>query len=287
MLAVANDLLVGALRWNPTVRGILFPAIMFIILVGGTYMIMATNLGNRLGFLVAAAGLSGWMALMAIVWMIYAIGLQGRPNVWHVEETMVGKEALANSKYDKVQLLADEKPLRWKSMPEGNPRRGDAQSVTDNHLGRNGDKLFDGAGDYVNVGAWNTGGEKFPLFYTTKKTDKNFFRKGLAGFADIFAVKHTPNFFVIQVQPVLKEEVVRNGQTLQEIVRDAKGQPKLDTRREIVSVVMERDLGSKRLPGFILLLSSGTLFGILCMVLHKRDQQVMAAIKALPAGAKA
>jgi hypothetical protein len=286
MLAVANDVVLGALRWNPTVRGILFPGIMFIILVGGTYVIMATNMGNRLGFLVATAGLAGWMALMAIVWMMYAIGLQGRANVWRVKETMVGREALANSKYDKVQLLADDKPKKWKSLPEGNPKRGDAQSVSDNHLGQAGEKLFDSAADYVNVGAWNSGGEKFPLFYKTEKTEKNLFKKGLAGFADIFAVKHTPNFFVIQVQPVVKEEVTRNGQSLQEIVRGEDGEPVLDERREIVSVVLERDLGSKRLPGFVLLLSSGTLFGILCMVLHKRDQQVMAVMKALPAGAK-
>ncbi len=34
--------------------------------MGGVYMILATNLGARLGFLVALAGLAGWMLLMGI-----------------------------------------------------------------------------------------------------------------------------------------------------------------------------------------------------------------------------
>ena len=63
--------IVAGLRWNPTVRGILFPSIMFLILCGSSYFIMATNMGNRLGFLVANAALWGWLCLMSIVWMLY------------------------------------------------------------------------------------------------------------------------------------------------------------------------------------------------------------------------
>lgn len=285
MLAT-TELVLAAFRWNPTVRGILFPLIMFVILCGGTYLILATNMGNRLGFLVAAAGLTGWMFLMSIVWMMYAIGLQGRFNVWHVEETITGQANLANSIYSPVHDLADGKATKWVAKKEGDPQRGDAQSVTDNHLGAAGIKLFSGSSDYTNVGAWQRGGQKFPRFYTTPKSDKNFFRKGLAGFADLFAVKHTPNHFVIQVQPVVKEEVVRNGQTLKEIVRNADGTPKIDQEKPVVSVLLVRDLGSKRLPGFVLFLSSGVLLLILCMVLHARDKQVMAEMKSLPAAGK-
>ncbi len=255
MLAT-TELVVAALRWNPTVRGILFPLIMFVILCGGTYMIMATNMGNRVGFLVAAAGLTGWMFLMAIVWMIYAIGLQGRLNVWHVEETITGQANLANSIYEPVHDLADAKSTKWVAKPEGDKQRGDAQSVSDNHLGTAGIRLFSASSDYTTVGAWQRGGEKFPLLYTTEKDDNNLFRKGLAGLADMLAFKHTPNHFVIQVQPVVKQEVVRNGQTLSETVRNADGTPKIDTEKPIVSVLLVRDLGSKRLPGFVLFLSS-------------------------------
>jgi hypothetical protein len=282
MLAT-TELVLAAFRWNPTVRGILFPLIMFVILCGGTYLILATNMGNRLGFLVSAAGLAGWMFLMSIAWMMYAIGLQGRFNVWHVEETITGRENLANSIYSPAHELAKGNGS-WNVIAEGVSQRGDAQSVTDNHLGANGIKLFDNSAEYVTVGAWQKGGKKFPLLYDKRPaTDKNIFRKGLAGLADSFAFKHTPNHFVIAVQPVVREEVVRNGQTLTETVRNADGTPKIDTSKPVVSTLLIRDLGSKRMPGFILFLSSGTLLLILCMVLHARDKQVMAEMKQLPA----
>jgi hypothetical protein len=285
MLAT-TELVLAALRWNPTVRGILFPLIMFVILCGGTYLILATNMGNRVGFLVAVAGLTGWMFLMSIAWMMYAIGLQGRFNVWHVEETITGEKNLVNAIYTPAQDLADGKSTTWNAIAEGVPQRGDAQAVTDNHLGASGIKLFGGSAEYTTVGAWQRGGEKFPLFYEKEKGDNNLFRKGLHGFADMFAFKHTPNHFVIQVQAVVKEDVVRNGQTLQEVVRNEDGTPKIDTTKPVVSTLLVRDLGSKRLPGFVLFLSSGTLLLILCMVLHYRDKQVMAEMKALPSGKK-
>lgn len=285
MLAT-TELVVAAFRWNPTVRGILFPLIMFVILCGGTYMILATNMGNRVGFLVSAAGLAGWMMLMSISWMMYAIGLQGRFNVWHVEETITGRDNLANSIYTPAHDLADGKATTWNAIAEGVAQRGDAQAVTDNHLGSGGIKLFGNATEYTTVGAWQRGGKKFPLFYKKEKSDNNIFRKGLAGFADMFAFKHTPNWFVVQVQPVIKQEIVRNGQTLMEVVRNDDGTPKQDMSKPMVSVLLERDLGSKRLPGFVLFLSSGVLLLILCMVLHSRDKQVMSEMKALPSGKK-
>jgi hypothetical protein len=45
--------------------------------------------------------------------MMYAIGLQGRFNVWHVEETITGQANLANSIYSPVHDLADGKATKW------------------------------------------------------------------------------------------------------------------------------------------------------------------------------
>ena len=49
---------------------------------GSIYLILGTNLGARLGFLVALTGLAGWMSLMGIIWMIYGIGLKGPEPSW-------------------------------------------------------------------------------------------------------------------------------------------------------------------------------------------------------------
>ena len=66
-----------AIGWEPELRGILIVIIAVVTLCGSVYLVLATNLGARLGFLVALAGLAGWMVLMGIIWMIYGIGLQG------------------------------------------------------------------------------------------------------------------------------------------------------------------------------------------------------------------
>lgn len=50
-----------AVNFQPTIRGIVVVLIMFMCLIGTTYLIMATNVGARLGFLITAAALAGWM----------------------------------------------------------------------------------------------------------------------------------------------------------------------------------------------------------------------------------
>ena len=42
-------------------------------------------------------------------------------------------------------------------------------------------------------------------------------------------------------------------------------------------IVMLRDLGSKRVPPFIMLLATGTIFFVTCYVLHQRDKEIMRA----------
>ena len=61
------------------------------MLCGSIYLILATNLGARLGFLVTLAGLTGWLLLMGIIWMIYGIGLKGPEPSW---EAVPGKTVL-------------------------------------------------------------------------------------------------------------------------------------------------------------------------------------------------
>ena len=53
-----------------------------LVLCGSIYLIMATNIGARLGFLVTFAGLTGWLFLMGIIWSFYGIGLKGPEPSW-------------------------------------------------------------------------------------------------------------------------------------------------------------------------------------------------------------
>lgn len=43
-----------------------------IVFYGSVYLLLYTNLGKKLGFLVSGAGLSGWMMLNALLYVLYA-----------------------------------------------------------------------------------------------------------------------------------------------------------------------------------------------------------------------
>ncbi|HET9730709.1 MAG TPA: hypothetical protein VFR41_14865 [Acidimicrobiia bacterium] len=55
--------------WNPTMIGILTVLCAVGLFCGSVYLLLSTNLGARLGFLVAAAGLTGFMVLLTTLWL--------------------------------------------------------------------------------------------------------------------------------------------------------------------------------------------------------------------------
>jgi len=54
--------------WNPTILGVLVVLSAIGLFCGSAYLLLATNLGGRLGFLVAFASLSGFMVLLSTLW---------------------------------------------------------------------------------------------------------------------------------------------------------------------------------------------------------------------------
>ncbi len=55
--------------WNPTIIGVLTVLCAVGLFCGSTYLLLATNLGARLGFLIAGAGLSGFLLLLTSLWL--------------------------------------------------------------------------------------------------------------------------------------------------------------------------------------------------------------------------
>ena len=54
--------------WNPTILGVLVTLAAIGLFCGSVYLLLSTNLGARLGFLVAAASLTGFMVLLSGLW---------------------------------------------------------------------------------------------------------------------------------------------------------------------------------------------------------------------------
>ena len=55
--------------WNPTIIGVLTVLSAVGLFCGSVYLLLGTNLGGRLGFLVAIAGLSGFLVLLTTLWL--------------------------------------------------------------------------------------------------------------------------------------------------------------------------------------------------------------------------
>jgi hypothetical protein len=264
--------LLAAIAWDPQVRGTVIVLTSIVILCGSVYLLLATNTGMKVGFLLAAAGLAGWMALMAISWVIYGIGLKGEPPHWKVLEVINGDlEELATE--DVVAGF----PKGWKVLPPGDPILGVAQASADKVLapsegGEEGhatgeeagaeaaeefDPVFRSLDDFVPMGGYRKGGEDYFL--------PGGFLERNSGFLQGWF--HKPHYVVIQVAPALEEPDLGG----------APPPPAPDTTKPLTSVLMVRDLGNLRFPSFLVLVASTIIFGIICNVLHRRDKEIMAA----------
>jgi len=73
--------------WYPTILGTLVGVAALALFCGSIYVLLGTNLGARLGFLVAFTGVTGFMVLLTILWMTTASPintLKGTIPSWQV-----------------------------------------------------------------------------------------------------------------------------------------------------------------------------------------------------------
>lgn len=84
--------LIGAITFDPTIRGILVMVVALTVLPGSILLILSTNLGFRLGTLVALTGLFGWLTCMGVIWWVYGLGIKGRDPSWVAQEVNLDRD---------------------------------------------------------------------------------------------------------------------------------------------------------------------------------------------------
>lgn len=281
------DLVLAALQWDPHIRGALIVLTAILILPGSVYLLLATNSGPRMGMLIAIAGLSGWMAIMGIVWMVFGIGLKGRQPSWKPEQLLTGTLQGRTT----VEAMEDFPSGKWKKLPDADPKLGDAQATVDHYLapaaagGGHGESTgpseedqirfkspFKQSSEYIRVAGYETGGDN-ELF--TLRHHKFYFR-------------HSPHYIVVQIQPVIPtcgDDGGPAGCRPEPPLGSPPLEPAPDTTKPVSTMVLVRDLGSVRFPPFLIALSSLLVFAVTCSVLHERDKQIMRARGQIPAPA--
>jgi hypothetical protein len=287
-----------------------------LILGGSVWLILSTNSGWRLGFLLTLTGLAGWMMIMGLVWAMYGIGYQGRLATWHVEEVNYDDISQANTvdartvpprdslpSAEELREIIDGDEALSTQFPDDPTRRapqlGDLLSVdpalrddpriaddieTDDgwHLLGAADKqtgeavaaasaylteeraLFETAAEFVVLDAWTKGGKE-AMDPESSAASRALFKVERVV---TWPLGHPTHRIVVRVQQVIPRETIP-GQP--------PPTPEADPEADVVSVVMVRDLGSRRQPAIFLFFASALVFAVCCSSLHRRDKLVAKA----------
>jgi hypothetical protein len=253
--------------WYPTILGVLVVIAAVVLFLGTIYILLGTNLGARLGFLVAFTGLTGFMVLLSLLWCTTASPLntlKGRIPQWKVEEVIASPE---KSKTDAVHDIKAKENIAEATEAANVKAAVDAALVTkkstptveytpnDNRFAK-----FNEVTGYTILQTWQIGGSD-PQFWKGEFT-------------------HTPEYAVVQFCQVQEVEQPFGLPPLP---------PQCSNDPDAINgyVVLVRDLGSLRVPAFVALGASLILFilGLLCLHWREKDEREAEEAKRAPAPA--
>lgn len=273
----------AGIGWDPEIRGILTVVVGVAVLMGSVYLLLATNVAARLGFLLSLAAIFGWLTIHGVTWWLYppGNGPAGRIPSWEIEEINHGDleqaqlseardldtsglptpEELREMTPEELEQLSDEQAdllNEWRLLPEGDAARGEAQTTIDAALATG---IVGGLGDpsdYIYLYAFDTGGKP------ERKSDGAFDRVANE-ITNSLRITSPPHYAIVQLQPALAQE---------EVPGEPPPTPEVNESAGVISVVLVRDLGERRLPAALVTVGSASVFGLLCMMLHQRDRRV-------------
>ena len=312
----------AAIAFDPAIRGVLVVMVAVACLFGSVYIILATNMGIRNGFLIALAALTGWTFSLGIFWTIYGIGMVGQAPTWTPVEINFDRDATPITEHvgklpvtdagegpilSPSELLAqyeDQNPeIReqiestegqgfepksltqvvtlvpelksslddqlggWRILPESDSRRGEAVAASDAALLAS--QVFGAetsSANYTTKDVFFYGG-KTAAEPETIKGERNLFEKAWHRIETTLEVKNPTLYAAITLQKNV-EVVVPPG--------EAPPPAEIDTTASTITVVLERNLGNKRVIPALFAAFSGVLFFVFCWMLHTRDRRAAA-----------
>ena len=100
----------GAISFDNEIRGLLTVLLGSAILMGSVWLIISTNTGFRLGTLIAISAIFGWTVIMAFIWSLYGIGLQGARPTWEVQAIHIGNPSVLDNEANPPPEILDDLP---------------------------------------------------------------------------------------------------------------------------------------------------------------------------------
>ena len=273
----------AGIAWDPQIRGILAVLVGMAVLMGSVFLLLATNLASRLGFLLALAALFGWLTIHGLVWWIYPPGQGpvGRIPAWEVEEIVYGdlSESMLDKAHDldtsslppsaevdeltpeEVAALSEEHAgdlNEWTLLDVSDATRGEAQTTLDAVLAEGAVPGLEETDSRVYTYTFETGGKPEP-------ESDGVIDRVTNRITNTLRITHPTHYAIVQLQPASVEEA-EPGQP--------PNQPEIIEGSQTISAVLVRDIGQRRVVPAGVCIGSGLIFGLLCVMLHKRDRIV-------------
>ena len=202
---------------------------------GSIYLLLATNLGARMGFLVAFASFSGFLALLGLIWFTNLTPL----NALHgAAPSWVVKEVVDNPSQAKIAKIRD---IEQKGAAVDSTAQGEIKATVDGVVTTDGNpfKLYNSTADYVVVSAVELGGGAEPLF------------------------RHRPLYSVMAIQ---------GAKSVDSLPGAAPPPPAADPTKPVHYVVMERNLGAMRQPPLVMSTAFWILFFLCLYLMHTMER---------------
>jgi hypothetical protein len=251
--------------WYPTILGVLVVVAAVTLFLGSVYLLLGTNLGARLAFLVTFTSLMGFMMVLSLLWLTTASPLEspkGRVASWSVVENVSdlskakttavhGANTKANKASDidasNVAAAVDAALITKVSTPTV------TYTPNDNRFAK-----FQAITDFMVLQTWTVGGSD-------------------------------PQFWKGEFNHSTKYAVVEYCATAQ--VEQTFGLPPLPPEcasgadAQYGYLVVKYDYGTLRLPPFVVFVIVTILFGLGLLMLHWREKDEHAAEAAAKAEA--
>ena len=146
----------------------------------------------------------------------------------------------------------------WKLLPT--TRSGDAQAQAVADVLAHPDLGYNSTADFKLLDAYTIGGKP------ELSEDPNRWDRISLWVTNTARITHPIRYSLVQLQQVIDQP---------EVPGMAPPRPVVDTGEPVVSVVMVRDLGTRRLRPALVAIGSGLIFLALCYWLHVRDKELM------------
>jgi len=202
---------------------------------GSIYLLLATDVGNRLGFMISFASLTGFLAMLGLIWFTNLTplnALHGPPPHWVVTEIV---DNPAQAENEKARTIEEEGTALDAAA------QGEIKATVDGAVtAAEGEfQLFQSTTDYVVVKAEKIGGGSLAFF------------------------RHRPLYAVMEIQGAKKVDPLPGA---------APPPPAADPAKPVKYIVLKRDLGAMRQPPLIMTIAFSLLFALSLYVLHNMER---------------